>query len=112
MPFERPGMNRSRPSRRASAGRSALSRYTDRKLTMNYDTTKVDEVVLALLHLNAHSDHGITRAWKAFDWDAMDRLHAEGFISDPKSKAKSVVLTEEGERKAEELFRRYFAKVV
>jgi hypothetical protein len=79
---------------------------------MEYDTTKVDEVVLALLHLNAHSDHGITRAWKGFDWDAMDRLHAQGLISDPKSKAKSVLLTEEGERKAEELFRRYFAKVV
>jgi predicted transcriptional regulator len=79
---------------------------------MEYDTTKVDEVILALLHLSAHSDHGITRAWKGFDWDAMDRLHAQGFISDPKSKAKSVVLTEEGERKAEELFRRYFAKAV
>jgi Mn-dependent DtxR family transcriptional regulator len=42
----------------------------------------------------------------------MDRLHAQGFISDPKSKAKSVVLTEEGERRAEELFWRYFAKAV
>jgi len=79
---------------------------------MEHDTTKVDEVVLALLHLNAHTDHGITRTWKGLDWDAMDRLHTQGFISDPKSKAKSVVLTEEGERKAEELFRRYFAKAV
>jgi hypothetical protein len=67
---------------------------------------------LALLHLNAHTDQGITRAWKGFDWDAMDRLHAQGFISDPKSKAKSVVLTEEGERRAQELFRRLFAKAV
>jgi len=41
---------------------------------MDYDTTRSDEVVLALLHLNAHTDHGITRAWKGFDWDAMDRL--------------------------------------
>ena len=79
---------------------------------MEYDTTKVDEVVLALLHLNAYTDHGITRAWKGFDWDAMDRLHAQGFISDPKSKAKSVVLTEAGERRAEELFRRCFGKAV
>ena len=81
-------------------------------MTMDYDTTKVDEVVLALLHLNAHTDHGITRAWKGFDWDAMDRLHTHGFISDPKSKAKSVVLTDEGARRAEELFRRYFGKAV
>jgi len=85
---------------------------TDGKVTMDYDTAKVDEVVLALLRLNAHTDHGITRAWKALDWDAMDRLHAQGFISDPKSKAKSVVFTEAGGRKAEELFRRYFAKTV
>jgi len=75
---------------------------------MDYDTTKVDEVVLALLHLTAHADHGSTRAWKSFDWDTLDRLHAQGFISDPKSKAKSVVMTEEGQRRAEELFRRYF----
>ena len=79
---------------------------------MEYDTTKLDEVVLALLHLNAHTDHGITRAWKSFDWDTLDRLHAQGFISDPKSKAKSVVLTEEGEERAKELFQRYFSKTV
>jgi Domain of unknown function (DUF6429) len=81
-------------------------------MTMDYDTTKVDEVVLALLHLNAHTDHGSTRAWKGFDWDAMDRLHTQGFISDPKSKAKSVALSDEGARRAEELFRRYFGKAV
>ena len=79
---------------------------------MEYDTTKLDEVVLALLYFNAHTDHGVTRAWKGFDWDTLDRLHARGFISDPKSKAKSVVLSEEGARKSEELFRRYFAKAV
>lgn len=79
---------------------------------MEYDTTKLDEVVLALLHFNAHTDHGVTRAWKGFDWDSLDRLHARGFISDPKSKAKSVVLTEEGARLAEELFRRHFGKAV
>ena len=56
---------------------------------MGYDTTKLDEVVLALLHFNAHTDHGVTRAWKGFDWDSLDRLHARGFISDPKSKAKA-----------------------
>ena len=76
----------------------------------DYDTTKVDEVVLALLHLNAHTDHGITRAWKGFDWGVMEWLHARGLISDPKSKAKSVVLTEEGIRRAEELFRRYLPR--
>ena len=69
---------------------------------------KVDEVVLALLYLNFHGDHGAVRAWKSFDWDVMDRLHNKGFISDPKSKAKSVLVTEEGQKVAKELFEKYF----
>src|SRR5882762_11370546 len=31
---------------------------------MEFDTTKLEEVVLALLYFNAHTDHGVTRAWK------------------------------------------------
>ena len=72
---------------------------------MEYDRDKVDEVVLALLWL---TQAGEGRAWKSHDWDAMDRLHEKGYIGDPKSKAKSVVLTEEGCRRSEELFERYF----
>jgi hypothetical protein len=30
---------------------------------MTYDVAKLDEIVLALFHLNAFSDRGITRAW-------------------------------------------------
>ena len=75
---------------------------------MPYDTDKVDEVVLALLHLTAFDDHGLTRAWKGFDWSSLDRLYERGLISDPKSKARSVVLSDEGNRLAEELFRRHF----
>ena len=73
-----------------------------------YDEDNVDEMVLALLHLNAFQDGGVVRAWKGFDWDAMDRLYEKGMISDPKSKAKSVVLTEVGERRARELFEEHF----
>ena len=60
---------------------------------MEIDTNKVDEAVLALLYLTLHDG---ARAWKGFDWDTLNRLHAKGFISDPVSKAKSVILTEEG----------------
>ena len=42
------------------------------------------------------------------DWDAMDRLHDKGYIGNPKSKAKSVTLTEEGERLSKELFKKHF----
>ena len=75
---------------------------------MEYYKNKVDEVVLALLNLNFYEDHDVVRAWKGFDWDAMDRLFKKGFISAPKSKAKSVILTEEGQNVAEEFFNKYF----
>jgi hypothetical protein len=72
---------------------------------MDYDRDKVDEMVLALLWLTPAGDG---RAWKGHDWDTLDRLHAKRYISDPKSKAKSVVLSEEGERLSRELFERHF----
>jgi hypothetical protein len=74
---------------------------------MEYDEDKIDEMTLALLRLGLHDDG---RVWKGFDWDAMDRLHAKGYISDPQSNAKSVVLTEEGERRSREIFERHFAR--
>jgi hypothetical protein len=57
----------------------------------------VDEITLALLWLATFKAAGEVRAWKGQDWDTMERLHAQGYISDPKSQAKSVVLSEEGE---------------
>ena len=74
---------------------------------MVYDRAKVDEMVLALLWLTLDRDG---RAWKSHDWDAMDRLHEQGYISNPKSKAKSVVLTEEGKQRSRELFVRHFGE--
>jgi hypothetical protein len=75
---------------------------------MEYNKDKVDEAVLALLYLNIFGGQYGVQAWKSFDWDAMDRLYDKGYISDPKSKAKSVWLSEEGLRRAEELFRYFF----
>jgi hypothetical protein len=75
---------------------------------MEIDEEKIDEVVLALLYLNFHGDRNAIRAWKSFDWDAMDRLHEKGFISDPKGKAKSVLVTQEGQKAAKELFEKNF----
>jgi len=54
-------------------------------------------------------EHG-GRAWKGFDWDTLNRLHEKGFIGDPKGKAKSVVLSEDGYKKAEELFWEFFGE--
>jgi hypothetical protein len=77
---------------------------------MDYDKDKVDEAVLALLYLTMFGDKYGARAWKGHDWDALDRLYEKGFIGDPKGKAKSVILTEEGVAKAEELFCKLFGK--
>jgi hypothetical protein len=72
---------------------------------MEYDKDKVDEMVLALLFLTLHEGG---RAWKGHDWDALGRLHKKGLIGDPVGKAKSVALTEEGEKRCEEHFRKHF----
>lgn len=40
----------------------------------------------------------------------MNRLHEKGYISDPKSKAKSVVLSEEGLVRSRELFEHIFGR--
>ena len=80
---------------------------------MKYDPDKVDEMVLALLYLTIteENDWG-ARTWKSHDWDALDRLHLRGYISDPKTKAKSVVLSPEGLELARALFERHFAVTV
>ena len=74
---------------------------------MDIDIDKIDEAVLALLHLTLHDGN---RAWKGVDWDAMNRLHEKGFISNPVGKAKSVLLTEQGLAESEKLFRKLFSK--
>jgi hypothetical protein len=74
---------------------------------MEIDTDKIDDMVLALLWLTLHDED---RAWKGHDWDAMDRLFQKGYIFDPKNKAKSVVFTDEGLKRSEELFKRYFSR--
>jgi hypothetical protein len=77
---------------------------------MDYDKDKVDEMVLALLYLTSFDEKIYVRAWKSHDWEALDRLHEKGYISNPKSKAKSVSLSEDGARLSEELFKRNFVK--
>ena len=75
---------------------------------MEFDQNKVDEATLALLWLVMEKDKYGVRAWKGFDWDTMNRLHEKGLISDPKGKAKSVAVTEEGAKLAEKLFGKMF----
>ena len=65
---------------------------------------------MAILALTAVSSGHESRAWKGLDWDVLDLLYRQGWIEDPVGKAKSVVLTEAGERLAHELLARHCAK--
>lgn len=71
------------------------------------DSEKVAEVALALLALTLH-EH--CRAWKAMDWDVTDLLYQKGWIADPRGKAKSVLLTEEGLKVADLMLTKHFGK--
>ena len=79
---------------------------------MEPNLSKIDDAVLALLHLTSFTEgkgeFAVTRAWKGHDWEALDRLCQKGFIADPQNKNKSVVFTEKGKQRAEELFGRLF----
>jgi hypothetical protein len=78
---------------------------------MEYDQEKVADMVLALLYLRMFSERSVRRAWKSFDWDALDRLHQKGYISNPKTAAKSVVVNDSGAMLAESLFKQHFGIV-
>lgn len=87
-----------------SSGHASAPKGADR---ITPDPDRIDDAVLALLLLGEHDQFG--SVWKSFDWAAMDRLHAKGMISDPRSKAKSVAFTDEGRAEALRLFKLLFA---
>ena len=70
---------------------------------------RAGDLVLALMQLTLHEDR---RAWKSYDWDVMNYLHERGFISDPRSKAKSVILTDEGLVRSREMYAKYLEAAV
>jgi hypothetical protein len=74
---------------------------------MELDTNMIDDAVLALLFLGLQEGD---RVWKGFDWESMNRLHEQGYISDPRSKTKSVVLTVEGLARSRQLFEQLFCR--
>jgi Domain of unknown function (DUF6429) len=78
--------------------------------SMEIDKEKVDEITLALLYLTTFKDKYGLRAWKGHDWDVLNRLHESGYIHDPVSKAKSVMLTDEGAERSKHLFEKHFMK--
>jgi hypothetical protein len=74
---------------------------------MKLNDDRIDDAVPALLLLGLHEGD---RAWKSFDWDAMGRLHARGFISNPVGKATSVAFTPQGLAKAQAFLQSLFGR--
>ena len=68
------------------AGRRARSWRTRMfpLLRLKPNTDKIDDAVLALLHLTSFTEGkgelAFTRAWKGHDWEALNRLHQTGMI--------------------------------
>lgn len=85
--------------------------YVDQpKITVDLDAVdwdRVDEAALAIMFLGLHDGW---RAWKGIDWEVLNRLHDRGFITDPKSKAKSVIFTEGGLEESQRLFTMLFGR--
>jgi uncharacterized protein DUF6429 len=77
-------------------------------MAMAIDWARSTRWTLALLHLTTFQEGGGHRAWKGHAWEVLDRLHASGWISDPATKAKSVVLSDEGEERSRMLFAKHF----
>jgi hypothetical protein len=76
---------------------------------MAFNRERAGDLVLALMQLTLHEER---RAWKSFDWDVMDDLFERGLITDPRSKAKSVVLTDEGLARSREMYGKYLESAV
>ena len=79
-------------------------------MPMDIDYDKIDDCTLALLHLVASRGPCGARAWKSFDLETLNRLQAKGYIADLQSKSPSMVLSEQGQARAKELFAKFFAK--
>jgi hypothetical protein len=76
-----------------------------------FDTDRLDEVILALLWANSTKEKfGGYRAWKSLPWDALDRLHAKGFIGNAHGSAQSVTLDDEAHARGQALFKQWFGR--
>jgi hypothetical protein len=71
---------------------------------------KIEELTLLLIAFTSWKEKisgiDITCAWKGYDFDILNELTEKGYIRGSK-KSKSVILTDEGFKKAGELIKKY-----
>jgi len=73
----------------------------------------LEDLVLVLLYMfswreKVASDFSVARSWKGYSFDVLDTLEEKGYISSS-HKAKSLIITEEGLKRASELKEKMFA---
>lgn len=81
----------------------------------------IEELTLLLMYLNSWNEDGyvynektkmpekatLKRCWKGYDFNILNKLAEKGYLYSGKYKNKSVTLTKEGEKLAEELLTKY-----
>ncbi len=72
---------------------------------MATDTKKIDDAVLALLHLTLHDQ---SHASMGFAPEVLGRLHEKGMIDDPAGGSDSIELTPDGLQRSRTLFNAMF----
>ena len=73
---------------------------------------RIKDLTLVLLYLNSwkEKDFDCFKSWKGYDFDDLNKLAEEGYISEG-LRSKSVVLYEEGIEKAKSLLAEYGIKL-
>jgi hypothetical protein len=64
------------------------------------------DLTLILLYLNSSDDNGHCRSWKGYDFDDLNNLAEDGYISEGRN-AKSVLLYDKGIERAKALCAKY-----
>lgn len=81
----------------------------------------IEELTLLLMYLTSWDEKGyvynentnmseeatIKNCWKGYDFDVLNKLTAKGYLYPGKYKNKSVTMTKDGEKLAEELIHKY-----
>ena len=75
----------------------------------------LDDLTLLLLYAQSWKEKVgeslyVTRSWKGYDFDVLDRLREKGYIAGSRT-AKSVILTDDGLKRGGELKLRLLSKV-
>lgn len=70
-------------------------------------TINIENATMGILYLTLHDKN---RAWKAIDWDLLNRLYKAGFIYDPVGKQKSIQFTDKGLSRAKRMYEQLFQK--